>query len=143
MRSSLELNLLRFEYGGCIPGLTLPNIYYACLVCESYPKQKYNPITRWRKPMDQKKIAKQMIQFNKTAFDNGYNAMTMMYEQNEKMMVTFLTQAPGLNEEAKKAFKDWMAAYRTGCNDFKILVDENYAKAEGYFNTESEPTSPN
>jgi hypothetical protein len=43
--------------------------------------------------MDQKQIAKQMIQFNKTAFDNSFNAMTMVYEQNEKMVDTYLQQA--------------------------------------------------
>jgi hypothetical protein len=26
-----------------------------------------------------------------------------------------------------------MSAYRTGCNDFKKLVDENYAKVGAYF----------
>ena len=86
--------------------------------------------------MDQKQIAKQMIQFNKTAFDSSFSAMTMVYEQNEKMFETFLTQAPGLPEEGKKAVKDWMSAYRTGCNDFKKQVDDNYAKVEEYFNKE-------
>ncbi len=83
--------------------------------------------------MDQKQIAKQMIQFNKTAFDNSFSAMTMVYEQNEKMLGTFLAQASGLPEEGKKAIKDWVTAYSTGCSDFKKLVDENYAKVEEYF----------
>lgn len=86
--------------------------------------------------MDQKQIARQMIQFNKTAFDSSFSAMNMVYEQNEKMFETFLNQAPGLPEEAKKAIKDWMSAYRTGCNDFKRQVDENYNKVEEYFNKE-------
>ena len=86
--------------------------------------------------MDQKQIARQMIQFNKTAFDSSFNAMTMVYEQNEKMFETFLAQTPGLPEEGKKVVKDWMSTYRTGCNDFKKQVDENYAKVEEYFNKE-------
>ena len=40
--------------------------------------------------MDNKQITKQMIQFNKTAFDNSFSAMTMVYEQNEKMLEAFL-----------------------------------------------------
>ncbi len=83
--------------------------------------------------MDQKQIAKQMIQFNKTAFDNSFSAMTMVYEQNEKMLETFLGQASGLPEEGKKAIKEWMTSYSTGCSDFKKQVDENYAKVEEYF----------
>ena len=83
--------------------------------------------------MDNKQIAKQMIKFNKTAFDNSFSAMTMVYEQNEKMLETFLNQATWLPEEGKKAISDWMAAYRNGCSDFKKMVDENYAKVEAYF----------
>jgi len=83
--------------------------------------------------MDQKQIAKQVIQFNKTAFDNSFNAMNMVYEQNEKMVESLLNQATWLPEEGKRAIGDWMSAYRTGCNDFKKLVDENYAKVEAYF----------
>lgn len=84
--------------------------------------------------MDQNQIAKQMIQFNKTAFDNSFSAMTMVSEQNEKMIQTFLAQATWMPAEGKKAITDWLAAYRTGSGDFKKLVDENYAKVEDYFN---------
>jgi hypothetical protein len=83
--------------------------------------------------MDQKKIAKQMIQFNKTAFDNSFNAMTMVYSQNEKMVATFLGQATWLPEEGKKAINDWMTSYKKGCEDFKKLVDDNYQKVEDFF----------
>ena len=86
--------------------------------------------------MDQNQIAKQMLQFNKTAFDGSFSAMTMVYEQSGRMFETFLIQAPGLPEEGKKAVKDWMSAYRTGCNDFKKMVDDNFAKVEEYFTKE-------
>ena len=59
--------------------------------------------------MDQKQIAKQMIQFNKTAFDNSFNAMTMVYEQNEKMVNAFLTQATWLPENGKTAIERFLA----------------------------------
>ena len=32
--------------------------------------------------MDQKQILKQMIQFNKAAFDNTFDAVTVLQEQN-------------------------------------------------------------
>lgn len=83
--------------------------------------------------MDQKLIAKQMIQFNKTAIDNSFKAMTMVYEQNEKIAGVFLDQAAWLPEEGKKAIRDWMATYKTGCENFKSLVDESYAKVESFF----------
>jgi hypothetical protein len=83
--------------------------------------------------MDQKQIAKQMIQFNKTAIDNSFKAMTMVYEQNEKMLAAFLEQATWLPQEGRKAIKDWMATYKSGCEDFKKLVDDSYAKVESFF----------
>jgi len=83
--------------------------------------------------MDQKQIAKQMIQFNKSAFDNSFNAMTMVYDQNEKMLGTFLEQASWLPEEGRKAITDWMTSYKKGVEDFKALVDGNYKKVEDYF----------
>ena len=83
--------------------------------------------------MDQKQIARQMIQFNKTAFDNSFNAMTMVYEQNAKMIGTFLEQATWLPEEGKKAISDWMQTYKKGCEDFKKLVNDNYEKVEAFF----------
>jgi polyhydroxyalkanoate synthesis regulator phasin len=83
--------------------------------------------------MDQRQIAKQMLQFNKTAFDNSFNAMTMVYEQNEKMVGTFLEQATWLPEEGKKAISEWMQSYKKGCEDFKKMVNENYEKVEAFF----------
>ncbi|MEA3232114.1 MAG: hypothetical protein U9Q05_10220 [Thermodesulfobacteriota bacterium] len=83
--------------------------------------------------MDQKQMAKQMLQFNKTAFDNTFNAMTMVYDQNEKMVGTFLQQAAWLPEDGRKAISDWMEAYKKGGENFKNLVDENYQKVEDFF----------
>jgi hypothetical protein len=52
------------------------------------------------------------------------------------MVDTFLSQATWLPEEGKKAIRDWMSAYRTGCSQFKKQVDDNYAKVEAYFEKE-------
>ncbi len=83
--------------------------------------------------MENLQIAKQMFNFNKSAFDSSFNAMTMVYEQNEKMMETFLAQATWLPAEGKKAIETWLAAYLDGCNDLKKIVDGNYARVEAYF----------
>ncbi len=83
--------------------------------------------------MDQKQIAQQMIQFNKTAFDNTFNAMTMASEQNEKIVGNFLQQATWLPEEGRKAIENWIQTYKKGCEDFKKQVDDNYQKVEEFF----------
>jgi hypothetical protein len=86
-----------------------------------------------RNKMDPKQIAKQMIQFNKTAFDNTFDAMTVLQEQTEKMVAMYLDQAPLVPAEGKKAINDWLKAYKKGRVDFRAAVDENYKKVEEFF----------
>jgi hypothetical protein len=83
--------------------------------------------------MDPKQIANQMIQFNKAAFDNTLNAMTVLQEQTEKMVSNYLEQNPWMPAEGKKAVTDWIKAYKRGREDFKTAVDDNYKKVEDYF----------
>jgi len=83
--------------------------------------------------MDPKQIAKQMIQFSKTAFDNTFNAMSVMQEQTEKMIGTYLEQAPMIPAEGKKAIADWMKSYKKGREEFKAAVEGNYKKVEDFF----------
>jgi hypothetical protein len=86
-----------------------------------------------RNEMDPKQIAKQMIQFNKTAFDNTFDAMTVMQEQTEKMIAMWMEQTPLLPAEGKKAINDWLKAHKKGRTDFKAAADENFKKMEKYF----------
>ena len=74
-----------------------------------------------------------MIEFNKAAFDNSFNAMMMLQEQSEKMVNTFLEQASWLPEEGTKAINEWVKAYKKGREDFKKLIDENFKKVEDFF----------
>ena len=83
--------------------------------------------------MDPKQIAKQMIQFNKTAFDNTFNAMIVMQEQTEKMIGTYLEQAPMIPAEGKKAIADWTKAYKKGREEFKAAAEGHYKKVEDFF----------
>jgi hypothetical protein len=83
--------------------------------------------------MEQNKMFKQMIDFNKATFDNSFNAMVMLQEQTEKMVGTFLDQATWLPEEGKKVIDEWVSAYKQGRENFKKLVDENFQKVEDFF----------
>ena len=83
--------------------------------------------------MEQFNAIKQIVQLNKSAFDQGYNAMDRLREQNEKMTNSFLDQAAWLPEEGKKAVNEWMQLYKKGCDDFKKTVDQNYKNVENLF----------
>ena len=83
--------------------------------------------------MDQKALFKQMIDFQKNTFDNSFKAMTTLQEQGEKMVNMFLSQAPWLPEQGKKAIQDWVSAYKKGRESFKELVESQFGKVEEYF----------
>jgi hypothetical protein len=83
--------------------------------------------------IDPNQMVKQMLEFNKTAFDNSFKAMLTIGDQNEKMMNTFLAQAAWMPEEGKKLIQEWVDAYKKGCQDFKKTADENYKKVADYF----------
>ncbi len=83
--------------------------------------------------MDQKQIAKQMMEFNKTAFDNSFSAMLALQDQTEKLVLNFLDKAPWFPPEGKKAINDWVLSYKKGREDFKTTADESYAKVVEYF----------
>ena len=83
--------------------------------------------------MDPKQIAKQMIVFNKVAFDNNFRAMQALQEQTERLVNKFWDKSPMFPEEGKKVISDWMTAYKKGCEDFKSVVDDNFKKVEDFF----------
>jgi hypothetical protein len=68
---------------------------------------------------------KQVMDFNKNSFDNTFNAMMNIGEQNERVLRSFMDQA-WIPEESKKAVFEWVDVYRKGWVDFKKAADENY-----------------
>jgi polyhydroxyalkanoate synthesis regulator phasin len=83
--------------------------------------------------MDQQQMFKQMMEFQKTTFDNSFGAMSKLQEQGETMVKTFVDQAPWLPEDGKKAIKDWINAYQSGRENFKKNVDASYQKVQEFF----------
>ena len=62
--------------------------------------------------MDPKQIAKQIVDFNKTAFDNSFNAMSVVQDQTEKMVSAMMEQTAFFPAEGKKAVTDWIKTYK-------------------------------
>ncbi len=83
--------------------------------------------------MNQFFFAKQMLDFNRTTFDNAFGAMCLLQEQSEKMVSSFVEQADWIPGESKKVFTDMAAMFRKGCSEFKKAVDENFGRVEAYF----------
>jgi hypothetical protein len=81
-----------------------------------------------------KDMAKQVIQFYKTTFDNSFSTMVMLQEQADKLMKTFMDQAPWMNDDARKVLNQWTGVFQKGRDDYKKAMDEGYKKVEDYFN---------
>lgn len=83
--------------------------------------------------MDQKQLFKQMLDFQKSTFDNSFSAMSALQEQGEKMVSAFLDQATWLPEEGKQLINNWVNAYKEGRERVKEVADANFKKVETYF----------
>jgi len=83
--------------------------------------------------MEPIKMARQMIEFNKSSFDNSFNAIVLMQEQTEKMVGSFLDQATWIPEEGRKVLTEWIAAYKKGRDEYKKVVNDSFKKVEEFF----------
>ena len=83
--------------------------------------------------MDQKQVLKQMIDFNKAAFNNTFSAFVMLQDQAESLSNTLLAQATWLPQEGKKAIEELVKNCKTGRETFKKTVDESFKKVEDFF----------
>jgi hypothetical protein len=83
--------------------------------------------------MENKVIAKQIIDFHKSTFDNTFNSLAILQQQTEKMVQNFVQQATWLPAEGKAAINEWVNINNKGRSGFKAAADNNYKKVEEYF----------
>ncbi len=81
--------------------------------------------------MPASQIAKQMIEFQKTTFDNTYNSMVMLQDHAEKLANTLFEQATWVPQESSRAVNQWIEIFKKGRSDFKIAIDDIFCKMEG------------
>jgi hypothetical protein len=92
--------------------------------------------------MEPIQMAKQMIEINKTTFENGFNAMVLIQEQTEKMVSSFLEQAPWVPEAGRKGLNDWINACKTGRSGLKSAVDQSFKNVESCFGQACKTDNP-
>ncbi len=78
--------------------------------------------------MEPTAIAKQVIDFQKTVFDNSFNTMVHFQEQTESRMNDAINQMPWATAEGKKAMQDANSLAKKVRNDFKNVVDDGYKR---------------
>ncbi len=84
--------------------------------------------------MMEPRIAKDIIDFQKAAFDNTFTAISMMQDQAERAtnMLLEASMIP-VPEEGKRIVNEWITAFKRGRDEFKRAVDESYKKMEDSF----------
>jgi len=83
--------------------------------------------------MNHKTIMKQMLDFNKNAFESSFNVMATLQDQTQRAAEMCLEQANcWLPQEGKKAIDEWAKACKKGRETFKNTVDDGFRKAEAF-----------
>lgn len=82
------------------------------------------------KTFEPTKFVQQIVDFQKSAFENTFNAMLMVQGQTEKMTEAFLSKNNMIPEESQKMLQEWTLAFKKGQEDFKKTMDENFKKFE-------------
>jgi hypothetical protein len=84
--------------------------------------------------MDQKDLFLQLVNFNKKAFENTFNAVVVFQDQSESLFKGMLDQATWLPEDKKAGVGDWVKSYKKTRDDFRKSVDDGFKKLEELIN---------
>lgn len=82
--------------------------------------------------MDQKQLIKQLLDFNRTSFNNTFNTMKMFQEQAERMTVTLTSHPTLMPDDGKKIVSEWLKIFKTYIDEYQNDVNENFKKIEEY-----------
>jgi hypothetical protein len=74
--------------------------------------------------------AKQMIDYNKAAFETYFNSILILQEQTTKALDDMLRQSSWIPAQTKSFINEWTGVYKKATVDFKESVDQNYLKIE-------------
>lgn len=80
--------------------------------------------------METARFAKQTLVFQKTIFENTFNAMAMIQDQTEIIVSSYLDQLPWVTDEGKESLKNAADLAKKSRNEFKKAVEDGYGKFE-------------
>jgi hypothetical protein len=81
--------------------------------------------------MDSKMI-RQILDFNRKAFDDSFKAIVAVQEHTEKMMRVFWEKSTFIPVESQQVVGDWVDAYKNGLDELKTNVDNRFKLIEDY-----------
>ena len=87
--------------------------------------------------MEAVEFTKQIVEYQKAAFNSGFNIIAKLQDQAETTAATFLEKTWGVPKDSQKIFNQWSEVFRKGRNDFKNMIDQNFNAIENLFGQES------
>jgi polyhydroxyalkanoate synthesis regulator phasin len=83
--------------------------------------------------MEYNQIAKQAVDFQKSLFMSGFNALAMVQDQAASAMETMMNQTSLVPEEGRQAIKTWVNVYQKERNRFKSYIEDSFSGFEKHF----------
>jgi hypothetical protein len=80
--------------------------------------------------METNQFAKQTLNFQKTIFDNSFNAIALAQDQTETMFNGYVDNLPWVTDESKKSLQDSVDVAKKARDDFKKAVEDGFARFE-------------
>lgn len=90
------------------------------------------------KDFNASKIGLQVLDFQKSTFNNTYNTLLKLQEQSEKIADSLMKDNAAIPAESRKILDEWRLVFKKGQSELKKSIDETFTKAESFF-AESSP----
>jgi predicted urease superfamily metal-dependent hydrolase len=81
--------------------------------------------------MDPFWITRQMVDFQRSAFDHAYQTTALLQEHMEKVTSTAVHEIGWLPEDGKRMIEEWTGSCRKGRNEMKKAIDEQFEAFSG------------
>ncbi|GAB6097844.1 hypothetical protein JCM14469_40980 [Desulfatiferula olefinivorans] len=88
------------------------------------------------------KIGMQVLDFQKSTFNNTYNTLLKIQEQSEKIADSLLKDNAAIPAESRKILDEWKLVFKKGQTELKKSIDESFSKAESFFSESTQPAKP-
>ncbi|MCX7703016.1 MAG: hypothetical protein N2234_02790 [Planctomycetota bacterium] len=80
-----------------------------------------------------KKLALDFLNFARNQFMASFEAMTLVQNQTQKMLTTFISQSLSTQEEARKMLEEWMDNLKKELDKVRSLWESNLRRAQDLF----------
>jgi len=77
-------------------------------------------------------LQRNLLEFQKQAFDSTFNALSALQDQQRELMTRLLDGAPAVPGEMRQLLDEWGRALETGREQFKDTVDRSFETVETY-----------